>query len=116
MIKTLAGCALLLLLTAQAYSFGPEMPTNADCPVLQTGDVNLSGTLTSADIIYMVGYVFKSGSEPLPCEASADVNCDVRVTTSDIIHMVNFVFKGPQAPCDVCPLIEDSTWICDVGP
>ena len=31
------------------------------CPVTQTGDVNVSGAITSADIIYMVNHVFKGG-------------------------------------------------------
>ena len=36
------------------------------CPIEIPGDVNESGSLTAADIIYMVGYVFKTGPEPLP--------------------------------------------------
>ena len=34
-------------------------------PCVAAGDANCSGTVTSADIIYLVNYVFKSG--PLPC-------------------------------------------------
>ena len=107
MIKTLAGSALLLLLAAQAYPFGPEMPTNADCPVLQTGDVNLSGALTSADIIYMVGFVFKSGSEPLPCEASADVNCDGAIDPLDLGYVL--------ARFGVCDPVPDCKQDCPAG-
>lgn len=75
------------------------------CPVVQTGDVNLSGAITSADIIYLVGYVFKSGSAPMPCVASGDVNCSATVTSADIIYLVGYVFKSGALPCDVCALI-----------
>jgi len=72
------------------------------CPITMTGDVNLSGTLTSADIIGMVNYVFKGGSTPLPCPASGDLNCNGSVTSADIITLVNHIFKGGPAPCDAC--------------
>jgi len=72
------------------------------CPITLTGDINLSGTITSADIIAMVGYVFKSGAEPLPCVAAGDVNCSGTVTSADVIALVNFVFKGGAPPCDAC--------------
>ena len=72
------------------------------CPIDITGDVNLSTTLTSADIIYMVNFVFKGGPDPLPCSATADVNCSGSVTSADVIYMVNHVFKGGVPPCDAC--------------
>lgn len=72
------------------------------CPIVLTGDVNLSTTITSADIIYLVGYVFKGAAEPLPCAASGDVNCSGTVTSADIIYLVGFVFKSSAPPCDAC--------------
>jgi hypothetical protein len=79
------------------------------CAITTTGDVNLTGTLTSADIIFLVNFVFKGGATPSPCEAAGDVNCNGTVTSSDIIYLVNHVFKGGAAPCDVCTLIP-ATW------
>ncbi len=70
--------------------------------IAMTGDVNMSGNLTSADIIGLVNYVFKGGLPPLPCEAAGDVNCSHSVTSADIISLVNHVFKGGPVPCDVC--------------
>jgi hypothetical protein len=72
------------------------------CPIELTGDVNVSTTITSADIIYLVGYVFKGSAAPLPCAAAGDVNCSNTVTSADIIYLVGFVFKGGTAPCDAC--------------
>lgn len=83
-----------------------------DCLITLTGDINLSGTLTSADVIGLVNFVFKGGALPLPCEGSGDVNCSGAVTSADIIYMVNHVFKGGPAPCDACALVP-ATWDCD---
>jgi hypothetical protein len=75
---------------------------NQAITIINTGDVNMDGSYTSADIIVKVNFIFKSGEDPLPCAASADVNCDGATTSADIIHMVNHVFKGGPPPCDVC--------------
>ena len=64
----------------------------------ERGDVNQSGTITSADIIYTVNYVFKGGPSPLPSATEGDVNCDDIVTSADIIYLVNYVFKGGPPP------------------
>lgn len=86
--------------------------TLASCPVLQTGDVNLSGTITSSDVIYVVNHVFRSGPVPQPCAAAGDVNCTGSVTAGDIIYLVNHTFKSGPLPCDICPLIAAGTWTC----
>jgi hypothetical protein len=67
----------------------------------QRGDVNQSGTITSADIIYLVNYVFKGGPAPLPTPTEGDVNCSGTITSADIIFLVNYVFKGGAPP--ICP-------------
>jgi len=82
-----------------------------ECPILNTGDANLTGTLTSADIIYLVNFIFKSGPTPQPCQATGDVNCDGGVTAADIIFLVRWVFHRGPPPCDVCLLIP-SAWGC----
>jgi hypothetical protein len=82
--------------------------------VKTTGDVNFDGDLTSADIIGLVNYVFKSGGVPYPVPATGDVNCNASVTSADVIHLVNFVFKSGAAPCDVeseC-IINLDEWTC----
>ena len=82
-----------------------------DCPIVMTGDVNKSGGIGSADIIYLVNYIFKDGPDPLPCLGAADVNCSGTVVASDIITLVNFVFKAMAPPCDACTLFPE-TWSC----
>jgi hypothetical protein len=72
------------------------------CLITVNGDENNSGTVTSADIITLVGYVFKGGAAPLPCVAAGDVNCSGSVTSADIITLVGYVFKGGAPPCNIC--------------
>ena len=64
-----------------------------------------SDLISSADIIYLVTYVLKSGPLPQPCEANGDLNCDGAVTAADIIRELLFVVKGGFPPCNTC---EDS--------
>ena len=72
------------------------------CLVQVPGDLNLSGTVTSADIIYLVNFVFLTGPPPQPCVYAGDVSCSGQVSSADIIWIVNFIFKsGPQL-CNVC--------------
>jgi hypothetical protein len=79
------------------------------CPIEKPGDVNVSHSVTSADAIFLVNYVFKSGLAPSPCHANGDVNCDGVVTSADIIYLVNYIFKLGVPPCDIC---HDSPLSC----
>jgi len=110
-------------LLAKWFEFGtdslPEYPVSTCCRpellpaclVTLTGDVNLSGQLTSSDIIRLVAYIFMGAMAPLPCAAAADVNCSGTVTSADVVFLVNHIFKGGLPPCDVCALIPE-LWSC----
>ena len=76
-----------------------------------TGDVDTTGAIQSADIIYMVKYVFQGGAAPMPCECVGDVDCNAVCNSADIIYMVTHVFKGGPAPCDVCTIVPGQ-WQC----
>ena len=64
------------------------------------GDANGSGTVTAADIIFIVNYVFKGGPVPGCDGAAADVDCSGTVASADIVYMVNYIYKGGPAPCE----------------
>lgn len=83
----------------------PPDSCGAPCPVSRTGDVDTSGTITAADIIYLVNYIFKAGLAPLPIAEAGDVNCTASNTSADVIYLVNHLFKGGAAPCDVCGIL-----------
>jgi hypothetical protein len=80
-----------------------------------TGDCNADWTITSADIVWLVNYVFKGGESPYPLPAVGDADCTGNVTAADIIRMVGFVFKSGAAPCDVeeeCSFTDLMDWTC----
>jgi hypothetical protein len=64
------------------------------------GNVDGQGAITSADIIYLVNYVFKGGVPPDPPQR-ADINCSDAPTSADVIALVNYVFKSGIKPCSV---------------
>jgi len=69
----------------------PEMPSYV------AGDANGDLTVNVGDAVFIVNYVFKGGSAPVPLEA-ADANCDLVVNVGDAVYIVNYVFKGGSAP------------------
>lgn len=62
------------------------------------GNVNGTGGIGLADIIYLVNYIFKGSIPPCP-EKAGDANKNNMVNLADIIFLVNHVFKGGPAPC-----------------
>ena len=55
--------------------------------------------MTSADVIFLVNYIFKGGAAPNP-PSKAYMNNNGVVNSADIVFMVNHVFKaGPPPPC-----------------
>lgn len=68
------------------------------CPFM-VGDLNASSTITLADVILLVNYVFKSGPAPQPHVKMGDTDCSTMITSADIIYLVNYQGKGGPAPC-----------------
>jgi subtilisin family serine protease len=65
------------------------------------GDVNASGTITGADIIYLVNFVFKSGVPPVSLNLG-DVDATCAINAADIIYLVNYVYREGPAPVPGC--------------
>ncbi len=86
----------------------------APCPVALTGDVNINGAISPADIIYLVNHVFRAGPDPLPCTAAGDANCSGNISSADIIFLVNLVFRAGDAACDVCTIVP-AQWSCVIA-
>jgi hypothetical protein len=66
--------------------------------VLQLGDANGDGSLTSADIVIILNHVFLG--IPIDPPEVADMNCDAVATSSDVVIALNVVFLGQAPPCD----------------
>jgi hypothetical protein len=63
------------------------------------GDVNANGVINSADVVYLINYLFISGPAPVPWRAG-DVNADGAINASDVVYLINYLFiGGPPPPC-----------------
>ena len=72
------------------------------CPLpMSVGDLDGSGFIDIADLVYFVEFSFNGGPPPAFLLA-ADLNCDVVVDIADIVYMVEFMFGGGPAPCNPC--------------
>ena len=70
----------------------------ADRDWVQAGDVDTSGAIDIADLVYLVQYMFAQGPEPIPL-ASANVNCVGGVDISDLVFLVTYMFQSGPEPC-----------------
>ncbi len=75
--------------------------TVADPDLPPCGDVNGSGQIDIADVVYFVNYIFAAGP-PLLDEVAGDFNCSGSVDIADVVYMVNFIFAGGPDPCAAC--------------
>lgn len=67
----------------------------------KAGDANSSNQVNLADIIFVVNYVFKSGTAPSPlCRGDANGSSGAPNLT-DIIYLVNRIFKGGPPPVKI---------------
>lgn len=64
------------------------------------GDANGDGVVNSADVVYLINYLFKDGPAPEPWRVG-DVNCDGIINSADVVYLINYLFKGGPPPC--CP-------------
>lgn len=65
----------------------------------EPGDVDGNGSIDIDDIVYLIDYVFGSGSAPDPVEAG-DADCSGAVDIDDIVYLIDYVFSGGPAPCE----------------
>lgn len=65
---------------------------------LMLGDANEDGKRTVSDAVYLVNYLFKGGTAPVPVLRSGDCNCDGKVTVADVVYLINYLFKGGPPP------------------
>jgi hypothetical protein len=63
------------------------------------GDADSSGEVDIDDVVFLIGYIFGSGSPPDPLEAG-DADCSGGVDIDDVVYLINYIFSGGNAPCD----------------
>jgi hypothetical protein len=64
---------------------------------LNSGDASSDCLVNSADIAYLINYLFVGGPAPNPMQAG-DVNCDCWVNIADVIYLINYLFVAGPAP------------------
>lgn len=86
-----------LAVYATAGVYQPDVVfTRAKVGPYYKGDVNLNGFVTSADVVDVVNYLFKSGTLPVP--ALADVDGTPPSNAGDLIYLINYLFKSGPPP------------------
>ncbi|MCP4631843.1 MAG: hypothetical protein GY855_02875 [candidate division Zixibacteria bacterium] len=65
------------------------------------GDIDGKPGINILDVVFMINYKYKFGTEPDPLE-SADVNHDLAINILDIVYLINGLYKdGPEPECIV---------------
>ena len=67
-------------------------------PSFLRGDANGDGVINSADVSYLINYLFIGGPAPGPFEAG-DANCDGSINSADVAYLINYLFIGGPPPC-----------------
>jgi hypothetical protein len=62
------------------------------------GDANGDGIVNSADIGYLINYIFVGGPPPSDPIEKADANNDCVVNSADIAYLTNYSFAGVPPP------------------
>lgn len=63
------------------------------------GDANGDGVINSADVSYLINYLFVNGPAPQPPQAG-DANCDGAVNSADVAYLINYLFVAGPPPCE----------------
>lgn len=66
---------------------------------VKRGDVNETGLIDVGDVVYLINYLYRAGSRPIPLE-SGDSNCDGVSDVGDVVYLINYLFKQRFSPCD----------------
>ncbi len=75
--------------------------TLASGPLYTCGDADGNESVSIADAVYIIQFIFGGGPAPDPPEA-ADCDCSGTVSIGDAVYLINFIFGGGPAPCAGC--------------
>ncbi len=64
------------------------------------GDCDDSGGIDIDDIVYLIDFIFSSGSQPDPYD-SGDGDCSGGVDIDDVVYLIAYIFSGGDSPCDI---------------
>jgi len=62
------------------------------------GDANGDSRINSADVVYLIDYLYRGGPAPCP-NGAGDVNCDCIINSADVTYLIDYIFRGGPPPC-----------------
>lgn len=62
------------------------------------GDANGDRIINSADVAFLINYLFIAGPAPNPFQAG-DANFDNSINIADVVYLINYLFIGGPPPC-----------------
>jgi parallel beta-helix repeat protein len=65
-------------------------------------DVNNDGIINVGDVVYLITYLYRGGSEPIPQLCVGDANCDDIVNVGDVVYLITYLYRGGAPPCTGC--------------
>ncbi len=92
------GAYFLRAVAKDSLGFPDSIPPTIRVSVCVCGDVNGDGVVNSADVVYLINYLFIGGPAPEPLE-EGDVNCDSTINVVDVVYLINYLFIGGPPPC-----------------
>jgi ankyrin repeat protein len=66
-------------------------------PEFKSGDANGDWQVNSADVAYLINYLFVGGPAPQPWQ-SGDANCDGIINSADVAYLINYLFVNGPPP------------------
>jgi hypothetical protein len=69
--------------------------------VVIAGDVDRSGVVTLADVVYLLNFLYRGGPVPRPLKV-ADVNGDCSTTFADAVYLIRYLFRSGASPITGC--------------
>jgi len=70
--------------------------------VLVCGDANNDGLVTIVDVVYIINYLFRAGTPPVPVVCVGDANGDGQTSISDVVYLNGYILKSATPPVDHC--------------
>ncbi|NIM97662.1 MAG: hypothetical protein GTO24_06150 [candidate division Zixibacteria bacterium] len=65
------------------------------------GDANDNGAVEAGDVVYLIGYLFRSGPAPEPM-CVGDANLSGGVEAGDVVYLISYLFRSGPAPSPDC--------------
>jgi photosystem II stability/assembly factor-like uncharacterized protein len=61
------------------------------------GDANGDGLIAPGDVVYLLNYLYRTGSVPEPLQAG-DANCNGMIDAGDVVYLISYLFRGSAPP------------------